>query len=271
MITNLHIGYNGRLGNQIFQFAAVFGIAKLNGYGFFLPSTNTRPAQSNTMDGKPCVFRLELADCFDLDHLLKEPAGITQMATERHFHYDDSITMVPDGTTLNGYFQTDRYFSHCKQELVDVLKFKDSIKVAAKEALPDNGKKLVSLHVRRGDYLHPNPHHPLIGVDYFDEAIKHFEGEDYHFVVFSDDTAWCRDIWGEDPRFTVIDTGSNFIDLCAMSMCDHNIITNSSFSWWGSYLNRNAEKKVIAPKKWFGPGYADYDLGDLYADFMTII
>lgn len=271
MITNLHIGYNGRLGNQLFQFAAVLGTARFNGYDFIIPKSNTNPNFSKTMDGQPCVYRLELPDCFQIDHLLGEPEGITQMVTERHFHFDESIVRVPDGTSLNGYFQSERYFEHCKEELLDMLRFKDSLKNMAGSVLPNDCKRSVSIHVRRGDYLHPNPYHPVIGKEYFDRALKHFDSEDCHFVVFSDDPEWCRQTWKDDERFTVVETGNNLVDLCAMSMCHDNIITNSSFSWWASYLNSNTEKKVIAPEKWFGPGYASYNLSDLYTKQMTII
>ena len=271
MITNLHIGYNGRLGNQLFQFASVLGIARLNGYDFVIPKSNTNPNFSNTMDGKPCVYRLEISECFEIENLLGDPVGITQMAQEKHFHFDQVIIRIPDGTTLNGYFQSERYFEHCREELIEILSFKDSVVKRSELLIPKNGKTLVSIHVRRGDYLHPNPYHPVIGLEYFDHALQHFLGDDYHFMVFSDDTDWCRQTWGEDERFTVVDTGNNFVDLCTMSMCDHNIITNSSFSWWGSYLNKNNEKKVIAPSGWFGPGYATYDLSDLYTKNMIVI
>ncbi len=80
MITNHGIGYNGRLGNQLFQFAALYGTAKINGYEFVIPLSNTKANYSKTMDGKPVVFRLELADCFEIDHLLGEPKYISLMA-----------------------------------------------------------------------------------------------------------------------------------------------------------------------------------------------
>lgn len=270
MITNIHIGYDGRLGNQLFQFAAVFGVAKRNGYDFVIPRSNTAPMSGFTMDGKPCTYRLEIADCFDIEHLLGEPFGLRQLVKERHFHFDESIMESPDNSSLNGYFQTDKYFREFKEDLLDTLKFKPHVVELAKSVLPTTNETLVSLHVRRGDYLHPNPHHPVIGTEYFDTAVSKFDGA-CRFLVFSDDPEWCRTTWQGDDRFTVVETGNNLVDLCAMSMCEHNIITNSSFSWWASYLNRNPEKTVIAPAKWFGPGYANYDLGDLYTDFMKTI
>lgn len=271
MITNIHIGYNGRLGNQLFQFAAVLGTARHNGYDFVLPRSNTAPKFSKTMDGKPCVYRLDIADCFEVDHLLGEPTGITQMATEKHFHYDETIRQVPDGTTLNGYFQSEKYFEHCKDELLEILSFRQELVIKSGSILPGNGKRNVSIHVRRGDYLHPNPYHPFTGPEYFDRAVSLFDQTETNFVVFSDDPDWCRQNWSGEQNVTVVETGNSFVDLCAMSMCDDNIITNSSFSWWASYLNKNKDKKVVAPKRWFGTGYADYDLSDLYTKEMIVI
>jgi hypothetical protein len=271
MITNLGIGYNGRLGNQLFQFAALYGTAKINGYEFVIPRSNTNANYSKTMDGKPVVFRLELVDCFEIDHLLGEPKYISLVARERHFHFDNSILIIPDNTTLDGYFQSERYFVHCKDDLLDTLRFKSEIVDRAKTLLPRKVNQLVSIHVRRGDYTFPNPYHPVLGTEYFNPAISLFPGEDFHFVVFSDDPQWCRDTWGEDERFTIVDSGDTFADLCAMSMCDHNIISNSSFSWWASYLNKNEQKTIIAPARWFGTGYKDHILSDLYTKEMKVI
>lgn len=270
MITNISIGYNGRLGNQIFQFAALFGVAKKLGYDLVIPQNNTNPVLSYTMDGKSHNARFELADCFEIEkRYIGNPEGIRYMARERHFHFDSEIFTIPDFCAIDGYFQSGKYFEHCKEELLNQLSFKNHIKDRALQILP-NTNKLVSIHVRRGDYLHPNPHHPLQDLTYYDSAISKFD-EEHTFVVFSDDTQWCRDTWGDRENFFIFDSESQFVDLCAMSLCQHNIISNSSFSWWGSYLNRNHLKKIYAPAKWFGPGYANYKLDDLYTDDMILL
>ena len=86
-------------------------------------------------------------------------------------------------------------------------------------------------------------------MEYYKSAMGHFRG--YKFVIFSDDIPWCKENFIGD-NFTFIDGEEDYIDLYLMSVCEHNIIANSSFSWWGAYLNTNITKKVIAPKEWFG-------------------
>jgi hypothetical protein len=151
---------------------------------------------------------------------------------------------------------------------MDILKFKDSIITSAKSYLPKTDKTLVSIHVRRTDAAVPNPYHPLTGLDFFNPAIEHFNKDEYHFVVCSDDYEWCNNVWGNDENFTVVNSKSPYVDLCVMSLCDHHIISNSSFSWWSSYLSKNKNKKIIAPIKWLGTGYSTYITDDLYTENM---
>jgi len=115
------------------------------------------------------------------------------------------------------------------------------------------------LHVRRGDYLQLPTHHPTCTIDYYHKALANFDGK---VLVFSDDIDWCRKTF-QDPRFEFVKGNLDYIDLYLMSMCKNNIIANSSFSWWAAWLNDNKDKKVIAPKKWFGPAIS-HNTMDLY-------
>lgn len=271
MITNLNIGYNGRLGNQLFQFASLIGIGNYLGYDVVIPAKNTKNIViQKTMDGKNISAKFDLLDCFEIDtKYFSDNIYVSSVAREGHFHFDDKMFSISDFTTLDGYFQSDKYFKHCRAEILDILKFRAEILTAAKSLLPKiENKELVSIHIRRGDYTTPNQYHPVLGEDYINNALEYFKDPKYHFVVFSDDIKWCRDTWGNNPNFTIFESGSQYIDFCAMSLCDHNIITNSSFSWWASYLSKVEDRKVIAPKKWFGPGYAHYITDDLYPEWM---
>lgn len=277
MITNLKIGYNGRFGNQIFQFASLFGIANKLGYQVVIPSQNLNGVEQRTMDGKSFIAKFQLQECFDIDQsFFGEIYGVNSLKTEAHFHFDESMFGISDFTCIDGYFQTDKYFRHCKNELIDVLKFKDDILIKSKELLPKVQKELVSIHIRRGDYTHPNPYHVVVSEEYINNSINLFQGDNYHFVVFSDDINWVNDrikggYWGDANKFTIFNSDSAYIDFCAMSLCDHQIISNSSFSWWASYLSKNENKIVIAPERWFGPGYSHYITDDIYTENMIKI
>ena len=122
-------------------------------------------------------------------------------------------------------------------------------------------------------------------MEYYNKAIKQFD-KDSNFLIFSDDIEWAKNnfkgdnfyfitenkIEGNDVMDTLnISKGGHpdYIELYMMSLCDHNIIANSSFSWWGAWLNENPNKKVIAPKKWFGPAYGDINDNDLVPETWT--
>lgn len=272
MITNLNIGYNGRFGNQLFQFAALIGISDKINTTVKIPYSNTINIKNQTtMDGKTINAKFELNDCFNIDEYIVDDdyIKIYNQANESHFHFDPNLFNINDYTSINGYFQSHKYFQHI--DLSEILSFKDDILIKAKELLPNNSKELVSIHIRRGDYLTPNIYHPVVSDDYINKSINYFDSDKYHFVVFSDDLEWCNDRWGSNDKFDIISSGSHFIDFCTMSLCEHHIISNSSFSWWSSYLSKYDKKITLAPHKWFGPGYSNYITSDLYRDDMIII
>ena len=120
-----------------------------------------------------------------------------------------------------------------------------------------NHNNIISIHVRRQDYVHLQHVHVLQDNNYYKKAIDILTkkiGKDYKLVIFSDDITWCKN----NNIFTnhncyFVEGNEDYIDLYLMSMCTHHIIANSSFSWWGAYLNEIEEKLVVAPAKWFGP------------------
>ena len=274
MITNLNIGYNGRFGNQLFQFASTIGIGRKLGYEIKFPIQNINNGVThNTADGKPFVAKLNITECFNIDKSFFDDNVQPQFfKNERFFHFDDEIFNINDNTSVNGYFQSEKYFEHCKDEILNILEIKPEILKSAYELLPKVNKELVSIHIRRSDYLVLGDYHSLNGVDYVNKAIELISGVDsYHFVVCSDDVDWCESIWGGNKNFTIIKSDSSYIDFTTMSLCHHHIISNSSFSWWSSYLSKNKNKKIIAPSNWFGPNMSGTILKDLYTKHMVII
>ena len=127
--------------------------------------------------------------------------------------------------------------------------------------------EVVSIHIRRGDYLQSPNHHPVISLNYCMKAIKQFP-RDYKVVVFSDDINWCKTEAFFGDKFKFIEGQTDIEDFYLMSMCVNNIICNSSFSWWAAWLNSNPDKIVIAPMddRWFGPAYDHFDTKDLYPE-----
>lgn len=235
------------MGNQMFMISAVIGYAKKHNMDYFIPQKTIAPnVWKACFNHFPKTF--DPIKPFKGFYTYKEP--------------EHSYSQIPyrPNITLEGFFQSEKYFSHCRQDILDAFQ------------IPY--KKLdgfVSIHVRRGDYLQYRDKHPPVTYEYIKEAVLFFIEKGYNsFVVCSDDLKWCRvmfkglEIYG--AAFTYSTTGDAIQDLALMSCCEHNIIANSSFSWWAAWLNQNPDKIVIAPKIWFGEGNAHLNTKDLIPD-----
>ncbi len=179
------------------------------------------------------------------------------------FHYDKRVFKVDDNTDIRGFFQSEKYFKNIEPVIRKEIVFKNGVVQKARKFLAtlDTKTSIVSIHVRRGDYLTQQEKHPLPPLTYFKEAISFFP-ENFQFVVVSDDLRWCKkNFKGKNIFFC--EGNTDIEDLAVMSFCHHNIIANSTFSWWGAWLNQNSKKQIIAPKKWFGPDYSHLSTKDL--------
>lgn len=265
MITHKSIGYSGRLGNQMFQYAALKALSLKTGYEMFLPNnTSIKPDGCYDMTNNKWIeYKLDLFDCFNLlcDVSLTSLPNIYQ---EKEFTFEPEIFNLSDDTAIEGYFQSYKYFDEFKQDIINDFTFKFDILNKCKNFILQFINPL-AIHIRRGDYVN-HPGFWNITPEYIQEAINHFSDNEYTFIIFSDDIEWCKQIF---PEWAVFVEGNNqFEDLCLMSLCDHNIISNSSYSWWGAYLNQNPNKKIIAPKNWFTN---PKPLDDLYPKNWIII
>lgn len=255
MITNLNIGYHGRLGNQLFQYAVCYSIAKKLGVDFVIPKENIENIKKdgcyNFSDNSWIPYSFRMYDCFNITAPQKNNIVTENIFKEPYFQYTEQINSVKDNTSIEGYFQSEKYFVNHKEEILNEFKFKPEILKTAQNFISDfKSKEIIAVHIRRGDAV-VNPTFPLMGVDYFQKAIDHFSDKEYNFLIISDDIEWCKNIFSEGDNVRFSKGVDDFVDLCLMSLANHNIISNSSFSWWGAYLNTNPSKKVIAPNNWF--------------------
>ena len=268
MISYSKIGHFGRLGNQLFQMASTVGIARKIGYEPKFPVENiNKPVTEHFLDGKVLDITFDIPKAFDVsdDYLISSNnLNLRQTVSERFFHYDEAIHSISDNTDLIGYYQSERYFIHVEDEIRRILTFKSDIQEKASDLFPKVDGSTISIHIRRGDYVHLEQYHPTCTPEYYIEAANLFAKEKPYYIIFSDDIDYCKSLFAESDNILYINNKDPYIDLCLMSMCDHNIIANSSFSWWGAWLNKNKDKKVVAPKQWFGPAYDFHNLNDLY-------
>lgn len=184
-----------------------------------------------------------------------------QLFKEASFAYDGRILQVRAPALLDGYFQSERYFSDAATEVrTDFMPRQEKlgdIEGLAARLLP--GQPSVSLHVRRGDYTDPAVMkvHGLMGADYYERALQLIAEKAGPCVVcvFTDDPAWVRANLSlpANARFVSEHTKSAMEDLMLMSRCSHHITANSSFSWWGAWLNPSEHKVVVSPARWFQP------------------
>lgn len=178
----------------------------------------------------------------------------THVKEKKPYCYDPSI-FQKDNIYLAGYWQTEKYFSDIRESVLDVFHFPDFCDArnsAIEEEMRNSNS--VALHVRRGDYIekHAARFGNICDKDYFMRAVSYIKEQISNpvFYIFSNDFTWAKNTFtGLEYRF--IDWNNAALDdIHLMTMCKHNIIANSSFSWWGAWLNNNADKMVISPQTW---------------------
>ena len=190
---------------------------------------------------------------FALDVLLGKQKHVYY---EPFLSYDKTVLKKVDGTYLKGYWQSEKYFCNNVKILNDLkilsLPSKKNIQIQT-EIQNCNS---ISLHIRRGDYVSNNTH-GTCDLSYYKKAVEYFidlYGKDITVFAFSDDPSWVFRNLSLPVSIKFIDHNTseyNYEDMRLMSYCNHNIIANSSFSWWSAWLNKNPEKMIIAPKLWF--------------------
>jgi hypothetical protein len=240
----------GGLGNQMFQISAAHALAlRNNDLACFNLSTCYTPLQGNEANMYSDTLFSKLCNTKNLN--------IEKIYNEPKFSFDE--IKYEDNLQLNGYFQSEKYFSDYKKEIIDLFQLPTN-----KIEKPINN--LTSVHVRRGDYLKLQDYHSVLSKDYYLKAMDIIGG---NFIFFSDDMDWVKDNFKGD-NIIYSNNYDETLDMTLMSLCDNNIIANSSFSWWGAYLNKNENKRVIAPKNWFGLT-GPKDIQDIYPKDWIIL
>ena len=255
------LGNEGRLGNQMFQYAFIRGMSKKHGYDFMIPHQS-----ADRFDN------YGLFECFELEGCKYTGEGIFKTLECRDTAFNQKfLDECTNNTNYSGVFQTEKYFTNATEELRKDYTFHKDILDPCQEFI-DNVGDVIFLHIRRGNsnlvgkrgekwsYQLLQDYHPLMKKEYYLEALSHFD-ESKKIIVLSDTIDWCKkQDWLQDDRFLfsdssyeVFDDGASvpYIDLCLMSLCSGGIIANSSMSWWCAWL-QNDRVKVVAPYPWYG-------------------
>lgn len=266
----------GGLGNQMFQYAAGRRLAVKRQTPLKLDLTWLKFIQNSDMlvlrefELDSFNFKASFATKKDLaridipPHTFKRRAYRTMAGPLKLYRENETADFYPEvldagkNSYLEGFWQSEKYFEDISEKIRDDFSF---IKLArgenAKLVKSISNSESVSLHVRRGDYASSTTSlkmHGLISLDYYEAAINTVKKSiaNPHFYVISDDPQWCKaNIKIKDPVIFIDHNIKGIEDMRLMSLCNHNIIANSSFSWWGAWLNKHPDKIVCAPKKWF--------------------
>jgi hypothetical protein len=289
----------GGLGNQMFQYAAGKALAERHGVPLALDISGFRnyalrpflldrllvPEAIASVQAEPAERPEENFTRAKwkarIDRLLGK-ARLPKLASspneyrEPHFHYDPAFEMLGPKVSLFGYFQSERYFNSIAESLRDWLSPREPLGEAAAVALKriETSRLPVSVHVRRGDYLKPGTHevHGILGETFYRQAFDRLEGmigRDAEIFIFSDDPAAAEQVLGFIPgsRLNHVrgDPERPWEDMALMARCRHHVIANSSFSWWGAWLDPSPDKIVVAPRAWFAATELNKrNTGDLY-------
>lgn len=255
----------GFLGNKLFDLAAAYSLAIRNNVKLVLPYSEL-----------DTLFQTKFFENMNKNDIIPK-----KEYHEPHFHFAE----IPytEGINLNGYFQSYKYFDELsvKNAFIpsfDIQKHVISFvinKINTSFSSLIHYEKVCAIHVRRGDYLNLSSYHTNLDLNYYRLAIEEVKKRDKidYFLIFSNDLPWCKAVFNGDEFLfaeSVQDKQqgniSSAIDLFMQSQCHHNIIANSSFSWWSAYLNKNPKKIVVSPGgasyNWFGPALK-HDTKDL--------
>lgn len=286
MISYDRLGSNGRLGNQMFQYAALRGIAANREFDWCIPDKDT-----------PSITDYCIQLPFKMPHLKESNIGTlnknigdqqrysfgslapsnpqTKNRIEKSFEFDqDLFNNVEDNTNIDGFFQSEKYFKNIENEIREDFEFIDEILEPCKEFVSEFSE-VIFLHIRRGDaYGFEHLCKNKTFEEYYAPALENFN-DNTAVIVCSDEIDWCKEQeFFKDERFYLSENNEKFktkswlwldgnpefrnstipyTDLCLMSLCNGGITATSSLSWWGAWLQKNRNNPIIVPDPWFGP------------------
>ncbi len=268
------INLNGGLGNQLFQYALGrrlsyernlplrFDLSLLEASWsirqFKLGYFQTQGKPINEGERKKFYRYQDLKVFTLLQNSL--PYYRRRIVNEKSPMFDENILRTPSKIFLQGYWQSYKYFTSIRDVLQKELRLNVTLDALNKDKLESiRNTSSVSIHIRRGDYVHnpeTNKAHGVLPLEYYDRAIKMMKEKVTapHFYVFSDDIPWVRENMRGLENAAFVDhndSDQDYFDLALMKECQFHITANSSFSWWAAWLSGHENKIVIAPKKWY--------------------
>jgi len=278
----------GGLGNQMFQYALGRALTYPSNRALILDiswfsSFSDRIYQLGQFNiAANIAFQEEVGEIGGWKNILlsllkRNQNGVFQKIYEKSTSFDSYILSLPDNSYLIGYWQSEMYFINIENIIRQDFQFTHPPIGENKRIIPElKGNHSVAIHIRRGDYIanpSTNSTHGVCSLDYYNRAMEYIESycNEPHYYIFSDDPKWARQNITSKHNIKIIDWNQDapYEDLRLMSLCNHHIIANSSFSWWGAWLGKKEGQIVIAPDPWFNDPI--YNTSDIYVrDWVCI-
>jgi len=281
----------GGLGNQLFEWAAGYALSRFHDAEFKVDLEVYARNKARDFELRSLGLRINEASELEVTRLQN-----THFYRQPHYHFDTGFYGLSDDTYLRGYFCSHRYFDFARDEVRQLLwqalcsRDINTEQQARLDVI--NNCQSISLHIRRGDYVSNAGYNEFFGtcsIEYYQRAVHRITGSnrkaEFKVFVFSDDLNWCRDHLLLDQEMVFVDVNSDrdgFYDMMFMARCHHNVIANSTYSWWAAWLNENPDKIVVAPEQWFRTTYREktkgawiadpvYDLKDMFPESWSLM
>jgi hypothetical protein len=257
LITCTDLGLFSYLGNELFQYAALLGVAEHQGYDVRLP-----PAAQHNLGS---IIELE-TPTYTTEELRRLRYRFAQVYPK--YGYEPGLETIPDWCDVFGYFQSRRHFPDRLREL---FRLRSDVQARVEEIWSDLRLRgpVTGFHVRRGDNIGSSHWLLLEEVGYYERAKARFEGMDGVFLVVSQDPEWCvANLGGADT--VIADPAPAAIHLALLARCDHLILANSTFSWWAAWFQEPRGGMVVAPEQWYHSGTFDQSEQDLGPDWILV-
>jgi len=240
--------FYGRLGNNLFQIATLISLSKKLNVDFILPEyTHAGHRGDIPVDLNIFKYDFKRGDCDTENEYNEKVFGYTNIPPQ-------------DKLKIKGFFQSWEYFEDIKESLLNKY-FTPSDNIVQSLSKYNISEKSLGISVRRGDYLMLQNNHCVLDVSYYQEVLDtYFQNNIDQIFIFSDDLDWCKQIFGDKVVYIQDSIG---VQLFLMTKMKNLIISNSTFAWWGAYLNKN-NGIIVSPDPWFGPNYKDKDTKGLY-------
>ena len=266
----------GGVGNQLFQYACAYAVSKASGIDLFVDLSSYDEYKVRNFELDKFNIQLKVANPDEFQDLNKKHFFRKTLYKDKKKTFNPEILKIRHSAYLKGFWQSEKYFAHIRSEILELFSFKSFDFLANKDILNKiKNTNSVCINLRLGDYVNNDTFRKiyfLCDKSYYSDAISSISKmiDNPTFFVFSDDIIASKEYLPQGYEYNFADTANWQEDMYFMSQAKHNIVANSSFSWWSAWLNRNPNKIVLAPSSWYRKGAKINDKDVIPQDWIKI-